>query len=121
MINYIMVYILSILFTGAFVFYQKYQFKDLRNQRNTKWKTWANVMKGLFFLSFLVPHKTTWQDVNLAISISALQFEFMYNKVVLKVDWFFYGNSSLFDKLKNWKWVVLFLSLILSLITKFIL
>lgn len=116
-----MVYIFTILFTSAFVFYQKSQFKDLTNKRNTEWKTWANVMRALFFLSFLVPHKTTWQDVNLAVSIASLQFELMYNKVVLKQGWFFYGSSSLFDRLKNWKWVVLFLSLILSLITKFIL
>ena len=114
-----MVYIFSILFTIAFVFYQRSQFKDLTYRRNTEWKTWANVMRTLFFLAFLVPHNTTWQDVYLTISIVALQFEFMYNKVVLKTGWFYSGNSSLFDKLKTWKWVILFISLIFSLILKF--
>lgn len=113
-----MIYIFSLLFTTAFVFYQRSQFRDLKYKRNTEWKTWANVMKALFFLAFLVPHNTTWQDVYLTISITALQFELMYNKIALNTNWFYSGNSSLFDKLKTWKWVILFTSLILSLILK---
>jgi hypothetical protein len=113
-----MVYLFYISLITAFVFYQKSQFNDLLKKRNTQWKTWANVIKGILLVSFLVPHNTTWQDVFLALCIGALQFEFMYNKIVIKQDWFFYGTTSEFDELKNWKWVFLFFFLALSIVLK---
>lgn len=114
-----MIYILSIAFTLAFIMYQKHQFNDLVMERDVRWKTWANVMKGLFFFQFLLPVQADWRDVFLTASICALVFEFGYNRIVLNKGWFFNGESSLFDSIGVWKWIILFSSLLISSLIKF--
>jgi hypothetical protein len=115
-----MIYIITILFTLSFVMYQKYQFIDMKYMRNVKWKTWANVMKVLVFAgcytSQLFP--SLWQDYLLSAAICSLVFEFGYNKIAIKQDWFFNGASSKFDSLGKWKWIALFAFLIISITVK---
>lgn len=116
-----MIYLLSILFTLAFIMYQKHQFNDLVKVRDLRWKTWANVIRGIFFFQFLLPVQADWKDVFLSISVCALLFEFGYNKIVLKVDLFYNGKTSYFDSLGKLKWIIIFVSLFISSLLKFIL
>lgn len=120
-----MIYPLTILFTFCFVMYQKYQQADLISfhkyeERNTKWKSWANMMKVIFvgscYLMQIFP--SSWQDYLLSASIGSLAFEFGMNKIALKREWFFNGKSSKFDKLGKWKWIALFAFLIISITVK---
>lgn len=113
-----MIYLFTVLYFTALVFYQRSQFRDLKYKRNTEWKTWANVMKGLFFGQFLIPINITWQDVLLVWSITSIQFEIMYNLIVLKTYMFYNGTTSKFDKLGNWKWIILIAFLIIATFLK---
>jgi len=106
----------------AFVMYQKYQLKDLATVRNTTWKTWANVMKVILFVGLYLEksYPSSLKDYLLAGCICALVFEFGINLIALKMPLFYIGKSSKFDKLGKYKWAVLFVALIISLLIKFL-
>lgn len=117
-----MIYALTALFVLAFVFYQKYQKADLilfaqKGQRNTKWKLWANVLKGCFLglLFLLIP----WQNVLIVTATIALVFELLTNKIGLQQSWFFVGSSSQFDKLGKRKWWLMFSFLLVTIFIKY--
>lgn len=116
-----MILITSSLLTIFFVFYSKYQFLDLRNQRNLIWKRWGVAIRILFlvacFIEALKP--SVWQDYLLAGSINILLFELLINKIALKANWFYKGNSSVIDNnIGNTKWYIMFGLLILSILVK---
>lgn len=118
-----MIYLLSILFTLCFVFYSKYQFQDLKNTRNTKWKTWGVLMRTLFFIStFLLQlFPNSWQDYLLAGSINILLFEIGINVIALNAPVFWKGYSGKLDiYLGNKKWFLIFALILTSLIIKII-
>lgn len=114
-----MIYLLSILFTILFLLYQRYQFRDMKYNRNTTWKTYGWFMKALVIVAcYVMQYFTcTWQDCLLTGVISWILFELGYNKIVLKgANLFYVGQSSVQDNtLKKWKWVVMAASLILSI------
>ena len=115
-----MIYIISILFTISFVFYQKHQFIDLKWKRDTGWKFWANVMKvtllaGCYVSQFM---PSAWQDYILSLAICSLVFELGYNKIAINKEWLYVGASSHFDKLGKWKWIILLVFLIISITIK---
>lgn len=120
-----MIYVLTILFTLALVMYQRDQQQDLlswerKHERNTGWKSWANVMKVIAFVMYeLGKHfPATWQDYLLAGSICILLFELATNKIGLNRELFFIGASSKTEKLKKWKWYLSFALLIISITIK---
>ena len=116
------IYWITILFTLLFVFYQKHQLIDTRKtkgQRDTTWKTYANLMKALFFGQFLIPVDSSVYDVLLTSAICAIVFEVGYNIIAMGQKWYFYGTSSDFDKLGYWKWLVLFIYLLICVNLKF--
>lgn len=118
-----MIYPLTILFTFLFIFYQKYQFQDLKYIRNTKWKTLGWLMKALFIVAVYLSQyfTTSWQDCLLSGVVSWVLFEFGYNRIVLKADWFYVGASSIQDNLLGKrKWVVMGVSLIGSIIIRWV-
>ena len=106
----------------SIIMWQKYQKSDLitfsRNKelRDTRWKGWANVTKGSFFLLlfFLLP----WHTVLIVISVFALAFEMLTNKIGLNANLFYNGLSSHTDKLKKWKWIILFAILVVTIFIK---
>ena len=113
-------YALSILFTLAFVLYQKHQFSDSFRLRNIKWKYYGNAMKVLFFAApFLMQrYPAGWQDYLLAGVISILLFEMLINVIALKKNLLFIGSSSATDKLGKWKWIIMFALLLVTIFIK---
>ena len=113
-----MIYILSILFTVAFVYYSKWQFV---NGRAGKWHVYGFLMRALaIFTPFIVQYfSATWQDYLLAGTINILLWELLINKVALNVDWFHTGTTSTLDKtLGKLKWIIYTIPLITACIIK---
>ena len=115
-----MIYITSILFTLAFVLYQKFQLQDLKSTRNVVWKTWAVVMKAIFFAAVWVAQQnhSAWQDFLLAGAICILVFEIGINVIALKQGVFYVGKSSKTDSLGKWKWIGFFIILAATIFIK---
>ena len=116
-----MIYLFTILFTALFIGYQKFQFQDLKYIRNTKWKLYGWLMKAELIAACYVMQffSCTWQDCLLSGVLNWITFEFAYNKIVLKTGWFYVGASSIQDnKLGKWKWAVMGVCLIISVILK---
>lgn len=119
-----MIYAASILFTFFFLMYQRYQFRDMKYERNTKWKLWAWVMKAeVISVCYFIPQfPPTWQDCLLSGVLMWVLFELGYNKIALiGANLFYIGQSSIQDnKLGKWKWVVMGVSLVTSIIIKWV-
>ena len=119
-----MIYAASIVFTFFFLMYQRYQFRDMKYERNTKWKFWAWCMKAeiiaISYYAHLFP--PSWQDCLLSGVLMWVLFELGYNKIVLIGSNLFYvGQSSKQDNgLKKWKWLVMGICLIVSIIIKWL-
>lgn len=115
-----MIYISSILFTLFFVYYSKYQFKDLRNERNIKWKSFGVGMRVLFFVACFLSQffNSSWQDYLLAGSINIFLFEWLINVIALNAPSIFWkGYSSKIDnEIGQAKWIIM-VALILASIT----
>lgn len=112
-----MIYIVSILFTLCFVMYSKYQFEDRKPIAKNKWHVWGLIMRGLVFLPFI--GNISWPDLLLAISLCALLFELLINKIALNVGWFYVGGTAKFDIVfKKYKWLLMFIFLSLAIILK---
>lgn len=113
-----MIYIISCLFTILFVYYSKYQFKDIKPLRNTTWKSYGVSMRILFFIGCFLCQlfNSTWQDYLLAGSINILLFEIGINLIALNTKIFHIGTTSEFDKtLGKYKWYVMFTLLLITL------
>ena len=115
-----MIYILSIAFTVAFVYYSKWQFI---NGRAGKWHNYGMTMRVLAiftpFIQQLVP--SPWQDYLLAGTINILLWELLINKIALGVDWLHIGTTSELDiKLGKKKWLIYTAPIIIALIIKII-
>lgn len=89
-----MIYLLSILFTLAFVYYSKFQLMDLRGYsktktRNTKWKPFGAALRILFFVSCYVVQQyfpASWQDYLLAGTINMFLFPLLLNWLAYNLD-----------------------------------
>lgn len=127
-----MIYILSLLFTLAFVYYSKWQFNErinaIRSQHtfmsiaNKKWHVYGMLMRLLAIVTpfILQYYSGTWQDYLLAGSINILAWELLINKIALSKEWFYVGKTAKTDKyLGKYKWHLAFILLIVATIIKF--
>jgi len=116
-----MIYILSILFTLAFVLYSKWQFSDDRGLSSGKWHPYGMIMRALAIVSpFLCQmFPGSWQDYLLSGAINIIVWEILINIIALGKKWWYVGVTSMIDlKLRKIKWKVYFAFLIVSLIVK---
>lgn len=116
-----MIYLFTILFTALFIYYQKFQFQDLKYIRNTRWKLYGWLMKAELIAACYVMQffSCAWQDCLLSGVLNWIIFELAYNKIVLKTGWFYVGFSSIQDnKLGKWKWAAMGVCLIISITLK---
>lgn len=123
-----MVVIVSLVFTLLFVFYFKWQHKDklfgpnYYPQASKKWHLFGLLMRAAFFLGPLcaVYFKTTWQDVLLALSLSAPLYDIGINVFALNQPPFYPGGTSALDKLLGGlKWILYLVLLGVALFFKF--
>lgn len=113
-----MIYLLSILFTIAFVYYSKWQFV---NGRSGKWHTYGFLMRALAIVTpFVIQHfPSSWQDYLFAGTINILLWELLINKIALGVDWFHVGTTSTLDKtFGKSKWIIYTIPAIVALVIK---
>ena len=118
-----MIYITSILFTFAFIFYSKFQFEDFKHNTNRKWKVYGMAMRALFFAACYICSQfgNTWQDYLLAGSINILIWEMGINVIALNEGLFHVGTTGKIDKkLDGYKWLAMLIFLIISIILKII-
>lgn len=121
-----MIYIFFISFTMLFLFYQKEQYNDLLSNKKTgivknRWKIYGWLMKAIVIVAVFLSQFTftSWQDCFLSGVIGWILFEFGYNKIVLNVDWFYVGRSSIQDnKLGKYKWLIMAIFIISAILTK---
>jgi hypothetical protein len=112
------IYILSILFTIAFVYYSKWQFI---NGRAGKWHTYGFLMRALAVVTPFIMQRypAEWRDYLLAGTINILLWELLINKIALNVDWFHIGRTSFLDKtLGKTKWWIYTISVITALLAR---
>lgn len=119
-----MIYLISCLFTLFFVYYSRYQFRDLKTVRNTNWKAWGVLMRVTIFAGgFLLQlFPSPWQDYLLAGGINILLFEIGINTIALGGPVFWRGYSSKIDNIfGQYKWYIygLFLAVTLFIRLKF--
>lgn len=123
-----MIYAFSIAFTLFFVFYFKWQHKDklfgpnYYAQASKKWHLFGLLMRATFFLSSLsaVYFKIHWQDVLLALSLSAPLYDIGINVFALNKPPFYPGGTSSLDKLLgNLKWIIYLILLATAVYFKF--
>jgi len=117
-----MIYLISCLFTIFFVFYSKYQFKDLKQVRNIQWKVWGVAMRVLLFLGcyamqFFPSH---WKDYLLAGSLNIALFEWGINVIALNAPSILWaGYSSKIDNaLGKWKWYIMGIFILITILIK---
>jgi hypothetical protein len=117
-----MIYLLSVLFTTAFILYSKWQFIDDRGGVSGKWHPYGWIMRTLaVFTPYLMQEygTGTWKDYLLAGAINIAWWEIGINIIALGQKWWHIGTTAKFDiKLKSWKWFFIFAFLITSLIIK---
>ena len=118
-----LVYIFSALYPLLICLYQRHQFRDLRNIRDTRWKTYR-VITSLFVYSFVYLSQylhITWQDLLLGGAIYWVVFEIGTNAISLNSPLLYVGKSSILDnKLDRYKWVLIFGFFVVSLTIKLI-
>ena len=105
-------FVLSLAFTQCM--YQRYQFRDLMYKRNLLWKRWriaecVVICCGLFLQPEL-------KAIALGANVYWLAFEIGTNLISLNKPVFFVGGSGGVDSLGKWKWAVIALSLITSIL-----
>ena len=119
-----MIYIVSILFTLAFIMYSKYQFADFKTNPYRKWKPYGMAMRALFFIGcFSCFHfGNSWQDYLLAGSINILLWEWGINVIALNAPSILYvGTTGKIDKaVGKYKWWAMAGLIIISIIIKII-
>lgn len=118
-----MIYIFAILFAISQCYYQKYQFNDLKFQRDIRWKYWRIITSALVFLMVFISQFVTYLlvDLLLASSIYWIVFEIGTNVISLGADWLYVGRSSFTDnKIGKHKWSLMVLFLLISLLLKHI-
>lgn len=109
-----MIYLITSLFTLAFVYYSKYQFI---NGRAGKWHMYGATMRALMFTPFLLP-KSAFPDIVLAGVINCILFDVGINLIALHKPWNYTGTTSEWDKLGQAKWYLYGALLILAIIYK---
>lgn len=119
-----MIYIFAVLLAICQCYYQKYQFNDLRFDRDIRWKHWRIVTTFVTFFALFLSQFVTilWEDLLLCTSIYWIVFELGTNKISLNANWFYVGKSSFTDnKIGKYKWVLMAVFFAISLILKYIL
>lgn len=116
-----MIYVLSTLFTLAFVFYSKWQFSDDRGESQGKWHSSGMIMRMLAvaspFLCQLYPSE--WQDYLLVGAINILLWELLINKIALNQKWLHVGTTAKTDIfLGKKKWLVYAVILLVTIVIK---
>lgn len=114
-----LVYLFTIIFSLACVFYTKYQLKDLSIPANPsgKWHIYGFIMRASFFLSLFFTYK--WQDTVLAIVIGVWLFEIGINVVALKQAPLYVGKTSTLDKVfGKGKWIYLAVILAIAILIR---
>jgi hypothetical protein len=107
-----MIYLISILFTLAFIIYSKYQFDDEKagwNNSKGKWHPYGFIMRVLFFVGLLVYKYFPFDywDLLIAGAINIILWDIGINVFALKVKWNYEGETSSTDKkLGKSKWYV---------------
>ena len=118
-----MIYIFAILLAISQCYYQRYQFNDLKWDRDIRWKYWRIVSNILIYGTIMISKffTTTWQDLLLSISIYWIVFEIGTNIISLSAKWFYVGKSSALDNnFGKYKWYLMALYLLISIIIKFL-
>ena len=111
-----MIYIITCLFTMAFVYYSKYQFI---NGRAGKWHMYGATMRMLMFLPFLLP-KSSIPDIVLAGVINCILFDVGINLIALNKPWYYTGSTNDIDNIVGkGKWYIYGILLILAITLKF--
>ena len=116
-----MIYIFAILLAISQCYYQRYQFNDLKWDRDIRWKYWRIVTTILTFVTILMSQyvTTSWQDLLLTSSIYWVFFEVGTNVISLNAGWFYVGKSSFTDnKFGKNKWYLMAFYLLISTIIK---
>ena len=117
-----MIYVVTILFTLAFVFYSKYQFDDEKagwEKSKGLWHKFGFSMRALLFLGLLVYKffPFSWWDFAICIGLNVI-FDIGIN-IALGVKWFYTGQTSKLDKMfGKSKWFMYAIVIIGSLIGK---
>ena len=116
----LIIYLFGFLFGLSECFYQKYQFLDLKTQRNLKWKTIRVLRATLIFSITITPkqYDPSLQDVLLSSAIYWVVFEIGTNAISLGADWFYVGVSGFDYKFGVKKWYVVFSYFLLTLVIK---
>lgn len=111
-----MMYLLTILFTIAFIFYSKYQFQDKKVDAKNKWHPFGLIMRTIVLITF---YTWPWPDILLSAIICEWIWELGINKIALKETWFYAGSTSATDvDLKRKKWGLMLLVLITAIYLK---
>lgn len=113
-----MIYILSILFTFAFVYYTKWQFKS---SRTGKWHNYGLAMRILAISSPFISQyfHCSWEDLVLAAVINMILWDVLINIIALKTRWDYVGSTSRLDiTIGKRKWKLYFLFLITTILIK---
>lgn len=119
-----MIYLVTILFTLAFVFYSKYQFDDEKagwEKSKGLWHPYGFIMRVLLFAALLVFRyfPFDWWDFGICAVLSIVIWDIGINVFALKVKWNYDGTTSETDKiLKDKKWYIYIVFLIGSLVGK---
>lgn len=118
-----MIYIFAILLAICQCFYQRYQFNDLKWERDIRWKYWRIITTSVTFIMVFLAQFVTflWVDLLLASAIYWIVFEVGTNVISLSADWLYVGMSSFTDnKIGKYKWYLMALFLLISLLLKHI-
>lgn len=119
-----MIYLVTILFTLAFIFYSKFQFEDEKagwTVAKSEWHPFGMAMRILFFVGLILSKyfPFDWWDLILCGVINIILFDIGINVIALHVKWNYIGNTSEIDKkFGNAKWYIYAAILISSTIFK---
>lgn len=122
-----MIYLITILFTLAFVFYSKYQFEDEKAgwaAAKSKWHPFGMAMRTLLFAALICNwfFPFDWWDLILCGIINIILFDIGINIIALKVKWNYCGKTSAIDKnLGELKWYIYAVLLVTSILLKLML
>ena len=119
-----MIYAVGIIYTILFVYYSKFQFADLRQEKKKKWKVFGFGMRALQFLGCYLMQKypSSWQDYLLCGSFCILLWEWGINVIALNAPSILYvGTTGKLDIFfGKYKWMTMVILLIASIILKVI-
>lgn len=122
--------VLYTLFTITFVYYQKYQFMEVRGQNpqeaSRMWHRLGMFMRFIVLAAFLIPLwpalAPTIQDIILAGAINIFVWDMGINKIALNVSIWHLGTTAVKDKLigkHQWKiyTVILAIAILIKIFT----